>query len=40
MNFLFTCILCIWYSNADGQPTTRKPTIDKEFEQHFSMLML
>ncbi|KAG8647646.1 uncharacterized protein LOC122724578 [Manihot esculenta] len=26
--------------NADAQPGTRKPTIDQEFEQYFSMLML
>ncbi|KAK4745964.1 hypothetical protein SAY87_012276 [Trapa incisa] len=29
-----------WNIERDGQATARKPTIDKEFEQYFSMLML
>ncbi|OWM81801.1 hypothetical protein CDL15_Pgr007839 [Punica granatum] len=29
-----------WIVEQEGQATTRKPTIDKEFEQYFSMLML
>ncbi|KAJ8899721.1 hypothetical protein K2173_019420 [Erythroxylum novogranatense] len=29
-----------WSLNQDSQPATRKPTIDQEFEQYFSTLML
>ncbi|XP_039003098.1 protein FAR-RED-ELONGATED HYPOCOTYL 1-LIKE-like [Hibiscus syriacus] len=29
-----------WSVNQEAPPTTRKPTIDQEFEQYFSMLML
>lgn len=29
-----------WGVNQDAQPSTRKPTIDQEFEQYFSTLML
>ncbi|KAK6146907.1 hypothetical protein DH2020_017819 [Rehmannia glutinosa] len=29
-----------WSVNQDSQQGTRKPTIDKEFEEYFSMLML
>ncbi|XP_037491032.1 uncharacterized protein LOC105636315 isoform X2 [Jatropha curcas] len=29
-----------WNVNQDAQPVAKKPTIDQEFEQYFSMLML